>query len=264
MYARPSAPRTIGGVLDDALSLYRHSFAGIWPVSLAAAVIVSLPGLSLAMKLGRARTGGQQAVLELMQSSGYWITYLALALIYMVLYGALICALDDFVERGRTSVGEALATTINLLPRLLGASIVLWIVIMVASILFIIPGIYVSGIFMLTLVALVVERARVTESFGISRRLIKGYWWRSMTIVTIAFIIIMVFGIVGGLVNGLLSGVLSLGFSESLLDQALVGAVLDIFLLPLLPCFLLTMYFDLKLRHEGGDLAARIDALGAR
>jgi hypothetical protein len=34
--------------------------------------------------------------------------------------------------------------------------------------------------------------------------------------------------------------------------------------MPLVPAVLLTMYYDLKLRKEGTDLAGRVDALAAR
>ncbi len=47
MYVRASAPRTIGGVLDDAISLYRNSYASVWPFTLAAAVVVAMPGAFL-------------------------------------------------------------------------------------------------------------------------------------------------------------------------------------------------------------------------
>jgi ABC-type uncharacterized transport system permease subunit len=114
------------------------------------------------------------------------------------------------------------------------------------------------------MVVLVVERAGISASFGISRRLIKGYWWRSAAVVTVAIIIVFVFGLIGGVINGVVVRLFGFGTTFALMDQAVVGIVLNIFLLPLLPCFLLTMYYDLKLRHEGGDLAARVDALVAQ
>jgi hypothetical protein len=40
-----------------------------------------------------------------------------------------------------------------------------------------------------------------------------------------------------------------------------VGIVANVFMLPMVPAVLLVMYRDLKLRREGGDLAARVGAL---
>ena len=39
MYVQPSAPRDIGGVIDDAIKLYRASFRTCWPIALIASVI---------------------------------------------------------------------------------------------------------------------------------------------------------------------------------------------------------------------------------
>jgi hypothetical protein len=47
------------------------------------------------------------------------------------------------------------------------------------------------------------------------------------------------------------------------LIQRLLVTALNVVLISMLPCFLLALYYDLKLRHEGGDLAARVAALAA-
>jgi hypothetical protein len=44
----------------------------------------------------------------------------------------------------------------------------------------------------------------------------------------------------------------------------IVGLIVNIIIVGWMPSVLLAMYYDLKLRHEGGDLAARVDALAAR
>ena len=39
MYVRPTAPRPIGGVIDDAIKLYRASFRTCLPIALIGSVI---------------------------------------------------------------------------------------------------------------------------------------------------------------------------------------------------------------------------------
>ena len=39
MYVQPAAPRPIGGVIDDAIKLYRASFRTCWPIALIASVV---------------------------------------------------------------------------------------------------------------------------------------------------------------------------------------------------------------------------------
>ncbi len=261
MYVRPSAPRAIGGVLDDAISLYRHAYSKVAPLTIAAAIIVALPGFSLGLRMVRAQAGGLPAIFALMRTPGYWLTYALVFLVHLAVYGGLLAALETFIERGDVSVGEALGAGASLLPRILAVSVLFSLMVGVGLVLLIVPGVYLSGIYQLAVVALVVERAGISQSFGISRALIKGYWWRSVSIVTVGFVILFVFSLIAGVVNGVVAGIFGFGTSVALLSQSIMGIVINVFLMPLLPCFLLALYHDLKLRHEGGDLAARVDAL---
>jgi hypothetical protein len=264
MYVRPSAPRSIGGVLDDAIGLYRHSFSSIWPLTLTASVVMAVPGIFLGMQLARSVTGGPMAIFAMMKAPSYWLTYALILLAYLVVQGALITALAGFAARGQAAWGEALSAGVNLLPRMLAVSILFGLMISIGLMFLVIPGVYLWGIYQLAFVALIVERSGIPQAFGDSRRLIKGYWWRSATIITVAIIIVIVLSVMAGVANGVTTAVFGFGSVAAVVCQHLINAVLNVFLLPLLPCFLLAMYYDLKLRHEGGDLAARVDALAAQ
>jgi len=264
MYARPSAPRPIGGVLDDAISLYRHSFSRVWPLTAAAAIVMAIPGVFLGLQLMHARSGNPLAALAIMKTPTYWLTYGIIGLIYLAVNGAVISTLNAFASGRQVAAGEALASGVAFVPRLFGASLLVGLIVMIGVILLILPGIYWWGVYQLTIIVLIVEQSGVTQSMSTSRRLIKGYWWRSATIITIAFIILMVLSLIGGVANGLAVSVLGFGSFGAVIDQSVIGAAVNVFLFPLIPCFLLSMYYDLKLRHEGGDLAARVDALAVQ
>ena len=263
-YRRPSAPRTIGGVLDDAITLYRRAIVKVWPLTFAAAVLMAIPAVFMRLQVVGLQSAGPQAAFAAMQSPSYWLSYLAIMLVYVVVYGALILALDGFARGGALAVGDALQGGLRMLPRMLAVSILFMIMLLVGLTLLFIPGIYLWGIFQLAFVALVVEQAGVFESFGISRRLIKGHWWRSVTIISVAFIIVLVFSLIVALVNGVTLAVFGIGSLASTAVQTVLSGAMNIVLIPLFPCFLLAMYYDLKLRHEGGDLSAHVDALAAR
>ena len=51
MYARPTAPLPIGGVVDDAIKLYRESFARCWPIALIGSLIMGTFGIFLASSM---------------------------------------------------------------------------------------------------------------------------------------------------------------------------------------------------------------------
>jgi hypothetical protein len=259
----PSAPRSIGGVLDDAIRLYRKSLSSCLPLTLVAAVILAIPGLILGRRMLNVAAGGPQAMLALMKSPSYSLSYLAIMLIYTVFYCALISNINTIAHGGQASISNALIIGLKRLFPTFMVSVFFLLMIVIGIILLIIPGIYLWGIFQLAFTVLIVENTGIFESFGISRRLIKGHWWRSATILTVALIIMIVFALIAGIIGGALVGMLRLDLMSSLLIQQNAGSIVKIFTMTLIPSVMLAMYYDLKLRNEGTDLAERIDALPA-
>jgi hypothetical protein len=125
--------------------------------------------------------------------------------------------------------------------------------------------IYVWGRLFLSNIALVVEDAGVFKSLSISWALIKNHWWRTATIYTLTLIIVMVFYFVISFVDTALVGLTVQGpFGTATILAQLVSMAGGTVLMSLVPAVLLAMYYDLKLRKEGTDLAGRVDALAAR
>ena len=138
-----------------------------------------------------------------MTSPGYGIMFFVVWLVNLMMYGALFGSLDSIAKGGKMELGEAVQLGLSRLARLFGASIPICNhAIAVGFLLLIIPGIYLMGIFQLVFVAIVLENAGIGAAFGISRRLIKGYWWRSTIIVTVAIIILIVLSLLGAVVGG--------------------------------------------------------------
>ena len=265
MYSQPAGPRSIGGVIDDAARLYRDSFRYILPLLIANAILAAVPGLILGLNQAAAATPAEQgrAVLHLITSPSFWIAFLVVLLANLLMYGALIGSLDSVARGGRMALGEALQLGLSRLARVIGASFLFSLAVTAGIILFVIPGIYLMGIFQLIFVAIILEDSSVIGAFGISRRLIKGHWWRSAMILTVAIIILVVLSLLGGVVAAIL-GALRFGAGTALIVNQLVGLIVNIFVVGWMPCVLLAMYYDLKLRHEGEDLATRVNALAAR
>ncbi len=124
-----------------------------------------------------------------------------------------------------------------------------------------VAAIYVWGRAFLANVALVVEDALVFRSLGISWRLIKGHWWRTATVYSVALIIVMVFYVVIIMADGIVGVALRGSVAAATALSQLVSILGGTFLMSFLPAVLLSMYYDLKLRKEGSDLADRVNAL---
>jgi hypothetical protein len=262
MYQRPQAPRSIGGVLDDAIRLYRESFRSIWPILLAAAILAMLPGILFAMNGVYSQTPADQAraFAQLTKSPNYWLTIFVLSVVNLIMYGALFGAIDAVARGGELRFGAALKLGVARFPRLFAASILFGLMVAVGFMLLVIPGIYLLGLFQLVFVAIVLEDAGMGAAFGVSRRLIKGHWWRSTTILTVAFIILLVLSLLASVaVAGFAA--LRASLPTIMLVNQIVSGILDLFLVGWFPCVLLALYYDLKLRHEGADLATRVGAL---
>jgi len=107
-----------------------------------------------------------------------------------------------------------------------------------------------------------VDDAGAVEGLGISWRLTRGRWWRGTVILTVALVIVYVFALALGLLSGLITALTHLTLTDSTIVGQLLGVVSNVIVLPMFVAILVVMYHDFKLRSEGGDLAARMGALG--
>ena len=261
----PTAPRSIGGVLDDGIRLYRKSLGSCLLVALLASLLIVVPTLIFIPQAVSVAAGGPGAMLTLFRSPTFLLTIVVVSVVYVGFYNAAILRIHGIAIDEPLSLGAALGQGLRRALPMLGFWIIFMLVISVGTVLLVIPGIYLWGIFQLGFVALLVENAGVFESFGISRRLIKGHWWRSATIMAVALIIMIVFsflvGIVAGITAGIMMGVFHADQITNVIVQQGISTIFRMFLLSLFPSFLLAMYYDLKLRNEGSDLEDRIAAL---
>jgi hypothetical protein len=111
--------------------------------------------------------------------------------------------------------------------------------------------------------AAVIDRRGPIDSLGYSWRLVRGHWWRTAALVTIVGIILMVFYVILGVIVGV-----AVVMNAEQLAEGTMPWYIDFVLSPLLSgvvtpfgySLFLAMYYDLKLRHEGSDIAERIAA----
>lgn len=297
VYIKPAAPRSIGGVLDDAIKLYRDAFSTSWPLALIGQVLLAAPLLVVRLQLAAVPGLGANpmaaarnpaaaaALLAIYRSPTIWLSYLAALIITFGLYNALVVQIDGFATAKPRSIGESIAAGVRLLPcslllylvmfvglmlgvlcvglvaGILGAMHVSIVVQGVLAVAFAAVLIYVSGRVFLAYIALIVERAAVFRSFGISWSLIKHHWWRTATVYTVAIVMVLVLYLLVAALDALFFSMLrSSGGMTTLVSQLFSIAVGSV-LVPFFPAVLLAIYYDLKLRRDGADLADRVNAL---
>jgi hypothetical protein len=274
MYQKPTVPRSIGGVLDDILQLYRATLAScLLPALLASLVMAALSYVVVASMPLTATPAGMADLLGMYRSvlGTYGIWYLVVIAVTLVLYGMLIAIIAGAAQGQMPSFGAALAQGARRAPALLGASILFILALTVGFILLIIPGFYVWNRLQLYMVPLVSAPQGPAQSLGTSWRLVGGNWWRTAIVVFVIFVILLVLELVLGALAGILAvamgGGATLSGSPALLAarvsliSLLIGAVVRIFTTPLLFAALVAIYQDLLVRKGGGDLEARLGAL---
>jgi hypothetical protein len=259
MYVQPTAPRSVGGVLDDSLRLYKASFAYAWPGGLVLAIVGLGFALYTARTLGIHRTPAQ--AMAMMRAPTFWGGYLVTGLISVWVYCAMIANIIA-VGRGQTpNVSSGFAAAVTVLPAAIVGAIVLGLSTVVGTALLIIPGIYIWNRMQLWIVALMAERQGAFASVGSSWNLVGGNWWRTFITISVMVIVLVVIVFAISLIGGVLTAALHLDVGTRLMVTQCINAVWYVFALPLLPVALVAIYQDLKLRKEGGDLAARVGKL---
>jgi len=279
MYVQPTAPRAIGGVIDDAIKLYRASFRSCWPIALIGSVVTAAISLYLLSRFPALGTVRDPALMwQMLKPSPLWGWLLIPGIASLLLLGAVIACQNALAAgTGPMTVGVALATAFARLHWLLlavlvgvifigfGVGIVLVPVVAASRVLavlaWVILGIYLWGRLQLWMVAVFAEDAGTFRAMGVSWRLVGGHWWRSATILTIGIIIVLVISMLFGLVGNLIFVVVRVDRMSVLMGNQLITAVERVFVTPMMPAVLVAMYYDFKLRREGGDLAARTKSL---
>ncbi|MGC1459538.1 MAG: hypothetical protein WA825_14775 [Steroidobacteraceae bacterium] len=273
MYQKPTAPRTIGGVLDDTIQLFKAAFPSCWLPALVMSLITSALGYFVFATIPVTTTPIPPAEVlaryrGMMGAFGIW--YLVVLVCGLVFYGMVI-ANTAAVSRGTTlSFGDSLAKALRRAPELFVGSVVFFIVIVIGFIFLLIPGFYLWNRLQLFVVPLVDEAQGPFASLGASWRAVGGNWWRTATVVFVLFVILVVVEMVLSMLAGIVGAFGAMGgpanspaaiLGRVQLLTLFVGAFVRIFTMPLLVAVYVALYQDLSLRKGGADLEARMGAL---
>lgn len=271
-YVPPSGPLPIGGVIDDALRLYRSMLGRAWLLSFAFSLALAAFSFVLFLHVRDATPAAQgsaamqslQSMLSALHSPPILSLYLLVTLLTFALYGSLM-AYGDAVARGENafSLVEACAVGFRRLPGIVLASVVCGVVVGVGLVAFVIPGLWLWGRLQLWIAAMFAENATAFGSLGSSWNITKGNWWRGTTIFSVAIIMILVISIVFSIIAGAIAGVMRLSVTDANILVQLASMIANTITYPFFAATWLSMHRDFKLRREGGDLAARAGVLGS-
>lgn len=253
MVALASEPQTIGRVLDSGFKLFVKSFAGVFPMSLAAAVVLAIPNIANVLMNSPETTASPIPGLTVL------VVFLVALPIYMILVGAVVYRLGAAAGMHEAGAQQALARGAQCVISLIGAAILYLLAMAGGLILLVIPGIILSLSLSFAFFAIVLDKDSALASLKRSHRLVWGNWWRTLTVVSVPVVIVMILYI--GLIIFLGA---SFAMSQSphssdvLISVNLIQAAIGGITAPLIYSIMIVQYDDLKLRKEGHDLAARL------
>ena len=263
----PARPQSIGEVIDTAFRIFKVTLLRSLPYSVLATVAGQLQNIYLIVT-------GRTLHRFANNDPAWWLLYL-LGAFSGALFINTILIRQAATASGLPSVGRAaLVEGVRKTP----AAIVMGLlIVLIVGVCFVpalvvphayqalsffalcIPGLYVAVFFLCSWPALLIGRRGVIGSLQYSANLIKGNWWRTVMIYTVAVTMIIVLSVTAGMIVGVLA---AFGAARDLAVTTAVSAVMVVasgaVYMPFITAMTLALYGDLQARREGIDLERRI------
>jgi hypothetical protein len=271
-------PLGIGEILDVGVKITTRHF---WTLARAVLVVV-VPLQLVAAVIDLSLAGGALSGAETDQFGGttefgttdefdareFWTAIAAVVvaavlglLAQTVATGACFKAVADAYLGRETSWRRSISHVLRRLHSIIWISVLTYLLGGLALLACILPGIWLFIAWTVAVPAFLTEEVKGRRALGRSFRLVKGFWWRTLAIIVIGTTL-------AGLISGVLTGVLAgLAFTSDS-DAALVVAnffaavIAGAITTPFIAAVTIVLYFDLRVRKEGFDLALLAERLG--
>lgn len=241
-------PLSVGEILDTSFSLYRRHFGALATVSLVCS------GLPLVLRLFVEAAGGMFTHLTLTL-----VYFLSLVVLSLIATGATVFIVSESYLGRPLTARDALTRATPYMGRILIASLLMALVIMLGLFLMVIPGIILGVGLAVAIPAVVLEAGR-SASGALSRswELTRGSRWRIFGLGLTLFVLLYVPVVaISGLVAVVLPRGSAVAFgpaSTATIVALALGGLVQLFIYPLFYCVLTVTYYDLRVRKEGFDL----------
>lgn len=249
----PLRPKGVGEILSTAFDLYGRSWRTLIP--LVAVVVVPLTILQYALDevlwgdVVRASTGGGVDVVVSNEEAwqvavGSLLLGLISLFVTLVLVGAVAWAAAGVLVGREPDLGESYRFGVARIWSVLLVSLLTGLAVAGGFILLIVPGLIFLARFAVSVPAFVVEGKRGRSALSRSWNLVTGHSWP-------------VFGtlIVAGLLAGAVSAVLTVPFSGPWFVRGLLAGIGSAITTPFTGLVFSLVYFDLRVRKDGLDVA---------
>jgi hydrogenase-4 membrane subunit HyfE len=243
-------PLGVGEVLDTALAVYRRHAIPLWKI---VSVVVALPsamGGALAVAVRQvSESDSQSGALLLLE-----LLFLAVALIASSLATAATYRLVADAYLGRVVDPDAsLKFGLQRWTSVLWVTVLSGLGVIAASILLLIPGLYLYVAWAVAIPVLLAENARGRKALRRSRALVRGRFWGCAGVIVLSTLLALIVTIV--IRYGIALIVDSSGNDTILfLEQGVSTLIANTLVLPFQVAVTTVLYIDLRVRKEGFDI----------
>lgn len=265
MYSLPTEPGSIGHTLDAGFKLYFVSFKRVLVLGILAILSVAVPIFVAATALAVSARAGQEPDVAAFALLGVGV--MVAMVFYLWFYLAALCRIGGIAYGQDLSLRACFATGLQRLFPVIIASVLYGLAMMGGFILFVIPGLILWLSLAFYALCIVLEGDGILESLKHSHRLVWGNWWRTAVIGTVVLIVYYVISLAIEIPFLVVSQMLidpEAGNGSQIVESMLsmVGSILSgVITFPLMGSVFVAVFHDLKLRKEGHDLDARVEAL---
>ena len=177
--------------------------------------------------------------------------------------GACFKGVADAYLGERPNWRTSLAFAARRVHSLLWLTVLFYFLVILGFVACVLPGIWIGIAWSVAVPVLLTEGVRGRRALGRSFRLVRGRWWPTFALVVLALLIA---GFVSTVVTMLLTALLFTDAGENptatLVLNSIGGVLSAVATTPLTAAFLTVLYFDLRVRKEGFDLALLAERIG--
>ncbi|HLM85329.1 MAG TPA: hypothetical protein VK272_03975 [Solirubrobacteraceae bacterium] len=272
MSAPALRPLRVGEILDAGINVYMRNARTL--MGLTALIVVPFQALSAVLLLSTVTrasevphgsfsfgsTGGRDHATSLGASAIVEVTGL---IVTVLVTAACVKAVSDIYLDQPTDIGSSLRFALRRVGSLVWLEILTWVALALAFVALIVPGIWLYAAWSVAVPALLIEGRRGGKALYRSFRLVRGRWWPVAGVLLVAEVMTLV---VAGAIEATIAAVSLSGGSGSpvltVVVVSLAAAVAAVLTRPFQAAVTTILYYDLRVRHEGYDVALLAEQLG--
>jgi len=273
MHAPALRPLDIGEILDVGFKIYtRHFGLLIKTVALVVVPVQILGGLVLLGALEdpstvtgdfQLETGGTAEPDTTGIIATLLVSIVGAGLAQIVATAACVKAIADAYLQQPPDAGGSLRFAGRRLHSLLWVSLLQGLLLIGAFVALILPSIWLAIAWIVAFPALLVEGYKGRKALGRSFRLVRGRWWPTFGVILIGYLLAAVIQFLAGILVGLATFVAA---EDSLLGTValttLGNIIAYVIATPFTAAIVVLVYFDLRVRKEGLDIALLAERIG--